>query len=73
MLELKLLLVRRTGEVRRLTSRGEPGLIDLPRLGNSLMRTTRVLRVFSLHDVEERDASVLLDLITGGDGSADPA
>ena len=64
MLELKLLLVRRTGEVQRLTSRGAPGLIDLPRLGRSLLQTTRVLRVFSLEPVGERDAAQLLEWIT---------
>jgi HD superfamily phosphohydrolase len=64
MLELKLLLVRRTGEVQRLTSRGAPGLIDLPRLGRSLLQTTRVLRVFSLEPVGERDAAQVLEWIT---------
>lgn len=65
MLELELLLVRRSGEVQRLTSRGERGLIDLPRLGRSLLRTTRVLRVFSLHEVGERDALSVLARVTG--------
>ncbi|MFW6079192.1 MAG: hypothetical protein ACODAE_06205, partial [Gemmatimonadota bacterium] len=48
MLDLRLLLVRRRGEVQRLTSSGEEGLIDLPRIGRALHHTTRVLRVFTL-------------------------
>lgn len=63
MLELRLLLVRRHGEVQRLTSAGEAGLIDLPRLGRSLHHTTRVLRVFVLGPVEPVDAAWLLDLL----------
>jgi hypothetical protein len=63
MLELRLLLVRRKGEVRRLTSEGEAGLIDLPRLGRSLHHTTRVLRVFSLERVDSIDAAPLLELL----------
>ncbi|MFW6039517.1 MAG: HD domain-containing protein [Gemmatimonadota bacterium] len=47
MLDLRLLLVRRRGEVQRLTSSGEEGLIDLPRIGRALHHTTRVLRVFT--------------------------
>ena len=70
MLELTLLLVRRSGDVQRLTSRGEPGLIDLPRLGRSLLQTTRVLRVFSLHPVGKRDATQVLEWITLGDDAA---
>lgn len=52
MLDLRLLLVRRRGEVQRLTSSGEEGLIDLPRIGRALHHTTRVLRVFTLERVE---------------------
>jgi hypothetical protein len=52
MLELRLLLVRRRGEVQRLTSSGEAGLIDLPRIGRALHHTTRVLRVFTLDRVD---------------------
>jgi uncharacterized protein len=62
MLELRLLLVRRRGEVLRLTSAGEVGLIDLPRLGRSLHHTTRVLRVFTLGPAEPIDPTWLLDL-----------
>lgn len=62
MLELRLLLVRRRGDVQRLTSEGEVGLIDLPRLGRSLHHTTRVLRVFTLGRAEPIDAGPLLEL-----------
>jgi len=63
MLELRLLLVRRRGEVIRLTSEGEAGLIDLPRLGRSLHHTTRVLRVFSFETTGRWDPRPLLDLL----------
>lgn len=53
MLELRMLLVRRRGGVQRLTSAGEEGLIDLPRLGLSLHHATRALRVFCLEPVVE--------------------
>ncbi|MFQ5529694.1 MAG: HD domain-containing protein [Gemmatimonadota bacterium] len=62
MLQLRLLLVRRRGEVQRLTSEGEVGLIDLPRLGRSLHHTTRVLRVFTLGSAEPIDPGPLLKL-----------
>ena len=52
MLDLRLLLVRRRGDVQRLTSSGEEGLIDLPRIGRALHHTTRVLRVFTFGRVE---------------------
>jgi hypothetical protein len=61
MLELRLLLVRRRGEVIRLTSEGEAGLIDLPRLGRSLHHTTRVLRAFTLEPCGRWDPQPLLD------------
>jgi hypothetical protein len=73
MLELRLLLVRRKGEVRRLTSEGEAGLIDLPRLGRSLHHTTRVLRVFSLERVDSIDAAPLLELLRMDAPAADEA
>jgi len=63
MLELRLLLVRRRGEVQRLTSSGEAGLIDLPRIGRALHHTTRVLRVFTLDRVDRPlDPAPLLEL-----------
>jgi len=63
MLELRMLLVDRRGEVRRLTSSGEVGLIDLPRLGASLHHATRVFRVFTLSRLEPRDPGPLLELL----------
>jgi HD superfamily phosphohydrolase len=63
MLQLRLLLVRRDGGVQRLTSRGEKGLIDLPRLSRSLHHTARVFRVFTLRRVEPKDPHPLLELI----------
>jgi len=64
MLELRILLVRRSGEVQRLTSSGEKGLIDLPRLGRSLHHSARVFRVFSLEPAPERkDPAPLLELL----------
>lgn len=67
MLELNLLLVRRDGVVRRLTTLGERGLIDLPRLGRSLHHAARVLRVFSFEDSTPRDPAPLLSLIEAGE------
>jgi HD superfamily phosphohydrolase len=63
MLQLRLLLVRRDGGVQRLTSRGEKGLIDLPRLSRSLHHAARVFRVFTLARVEPKDPRPLLELI----------
>jgi hypothetical protein len=63
MLQLRLLLVRRDGGVQRLTSRGEKGLIDLPRLSRSLHHAARVFRVFTLSRVEPKDPRPLLSLI----------
>lgn len=63
MLELRLLLVRRDGGVQRLTSRGERGLIDLPRLSRSLHHAARVFRVFTPVRIEPRDPAPLLELI----------
>ncbi len=63
MLELDLLLVRRRGDVQRLTSAGEKGLIDLPRLSRSLHHAARVFRVFSLAGGSRRDPRPILDLL----------
>ena len=63
MLALSLLLVRRSGEVRRLTSAGEEGLIDLPRLSASLHHAARVFRVFVLARAEAKDPGPLLPLL----------
>ena len=63
MLELNLLLVRRDGVVRRLTTLGERGLIDIPRLGRSLHHAARMLRVFSFDVSTPRDPAPLLALV----------
>lgn len=67
MLQLRLLLVRRGGEVRRLTSAGAVGLIDLPRLSQSLQHAARVFRVFALERVEPKDPAPLLDLLAASE------
>ena len=64
MLQLGLLLVRRRGDVQRLTSEGEEHLIDLPRLGRSLHQATRALRVMCLEPVKVRSTGPLLDLLS---------
>ena len=72
MLDLRLLLVRRRGEVQRLTSSGEEGLIDLPRIGRALHHTTRVLRVFTLGRAEPIvDPGRLLELFRMNESEAD--
>lgn len=63
MLGLRLLLVRRGGEVQRLTSAGEKGLIDLPRLSESLHHAARVFRVFTLDRTAGKDPRPLLELL----------
>jgi HD superfamily phosphohydrolase len=66
MLELGVLLVRRDGRVQRLTSSGEKGLIDLPRLGRSLHHAARVFRVFTERRLPARDPGPLLELLEAG-------
>jgi len=63
MLDLNLLLVRKGAVVRRLTTLGERGLIDIPRLGRSLYHSARVLRVFSFDPIPHPDPRPLLELI----------
>ena len=48
MLELDLLVLRRSGRVERMGDQGLRGLIDLPLVARELYRTARVLRVFTL-------------------------
>ena len=72
MLELRILLVRRSGDVQRLTSSGEKGLIDLPRLGRSLHHAARVFRVFTLEPAPERkDPGPLLELLEASAGEVE--
>ena len=46
MLDLDLPVLRRNGEVRRLTGEGLEGAINLPMLSTELYRSARWLRVF---------------------------
>jgi hypothetical protein len=61
MLDLDLPVVRRNGEVRRLTGEGLEGAINLPMLSNELYRSARWLRVFVAKPVSiDRKAVVRL-------------
>ena len=60
MLGLDLPVVRRTGEVRRLTMAGLDGMINLPVLAEQLYRSARWLRVFAVRRVHV-DRGQLLD------------
>lgn len=63
MMDLQMLVVRKEGDVLRLTSTGRAGLIDLPRLGRDLYRSARVLRVLTFPRTEI-DREPLLRLLT---------
>ena len=52
MLGLDLPVVRRSGEVRRLTTAGLEGAINLPVLSEQLYRSARWLRVFAVRRIE---------------------
>ena len=73
MLELNVLLVRRNGDVRRLTALGERGLIDIPRLGRSLHHSARVLRIFSFEPVREPDPKQVLEWVEASEEEAEAA
>jgi hypothetical protein len=66
MLQLDILLVRRNGDVQRLTEEGAEGLIDLPRLSRSLHHAARVFRVFVLGERLAPDPRPLLELLEAG-------
>jgi hypothetical protein len=59
MLDLDMPVVRRNGEVRRLTGEGLEGAINLPSLSNELYRSARWLRVFVARPVELDKRAVL--------------
>ena len=59
MLGLDIPVVRRTGQVRRLTSEGMAGAINLPQLSEQLYRSARWLRVFTTRPVEIPGVRVL--------------
>lgn len=65
MLDLDLLVLRRSGEVERLGAGGLPGLIDLPGLARELYRSSRVLRVFATERREVAPGRVLRLLGSG--------
>ena len=71
MLELNVLLVRRDRAVRRITTLGERGLIDVPRLGRSLHHSARVFRIFSFDSTEERDPGPILALIEASESEVE--
>ncbi len=59
MLDLDLPVLRRNGEVRRLTGEGLQGAINLPMLSTELYRSARWLRVFVARPVSLERRSVL--------------
>ncbi|HEU4642163.1 MAG TPA: HD domain-containing protein [Gemmatimonadaceae bacterium] len=59
MLGLDLPVRRRDGSVRRLTTEGWPGAINLPQLSDQLYRSARVLRVFVARPVSLSEEEVL--------------
>lgn len=59
MLDLDLPVMRRNGEVRRLTGEGLEGAINLPLLSNELYRSARWLRVFTARPVTLERRSVI--------------
>jgi HD superfamily phosphohydrolase len=63
MLGLDLPVVRRTGEVRRLTMAGLDGMINLPVLAEQLYRSARWLRVFAVRRVHVDRGQLLDELV----------
>ncbi len=59
MLGLDILVRRKDGHVRRLTTEGWPGSINLPLLSEQLYRSARVLRVFVAREVDLERQTVL--------------
>lgn len=64
MLGLDILVAERDRNVRRLTSAGLPGAIDLPRLAGELYASARCLRVFTASRAQ-LDTPTALRLLTG--------
>ena len=67
MLGLDLPVLRNDGHIRRLTTEGWPGAINLPVLSEQLYRSARVLRVFVAHPVELESERVMR-LVSGESG-----
>jgi len=63
--ELDLLVRRRGGEVVRLGAQGLPGMLDLPRVGEALSQTAKVLRVFTFQRREVDPETVLSEVLEG--------
>ncbi len=63
MLGLDLPVVRRSGEVRRLTTAGLEGAINLPVLSEQLYRSARWLRVFAVRRLDVPRAELLDQLM----------
>ena len=63
MLGLDLPVVRRSGEVRRLTTAGLEGAINLPMLSEQLYQSARWLRVFAVRRVDVSRADLLAELL----------
>jgi HD superfamily phosphohydrolase len=63
MMGLDLLLLQRSGEVKRLPESGRAGLIDLPRVADGLYHSARVFRVFTL-DRRELDGNAVLEILS---------
>jgi HD superfamily phosphohydrolase len=62
MLGLDLPIARRDGSVQRLTERGWPGVMDLPKMAEDLVETARRLRVFVARPVAVAASDVLAAL-----------
>lgn len=63
MLGLDILVVRKNGNVERLTEAGWPGTINLPSLSEQLYRSTRWLRVFTSERMTASGASEFASLL----------
>jgi uncharacterized protein len=66
MLGLDLPVVRRSGDVRRLTAAGLEGAINLPVLSDQLYQSARWLRVFAARRVDVPRAELLDQLVQAG-------
>jgi HD superfamily phosphohydrolase len=62
MMGLDLLMLRRSGQVERLTEAGTAGLIDLPRVSDELYHTARAFRVLTVERTE-MDADRVLSIL----------
>lgn len=63
MLGLDLPVVRRSGDVRRLTAAGLEGAINLPMLSEQLYQSARWLRVFAVRRIEVSRPELLDELL----------